>query len=101
MDEMTVVWSGSMRDVYLCVREPEFGKPTPIPKHENPYRDLVPLRLQILAALEEQPTWAVKDLRYRCGVDSITMSTQLRYLVRFGQLRRVSYGVVAAAGKAA
>lgn len=97
-EELIVVWSGSDKDVYLCV--PPIPKREPIipatmqPADRGRYQDRSQQKRVVLQLLAERETWAAKDLQKLAGISSRMLHGLIQRWVDDGTVRRCGYGVV-------
>ncbi len=104
-DDLELVWNGSHKDVYLCVREDAVRSrlehqvvPVSVPQRLTravKYRNLSAERTHVLKLLAERDRWRVSDLRKQVGVNERTLQGVLQRLRRHRVIRSVDYGVVA------
>lgn len=88
---LEVVWNGSMRDVYLCVREPRVlksGVEIPAPQVRT---QSAPVDEAL--AIMGTAAWKTSDLAAVLGLDNHTLGTWMWRWTRAGLVERVGCGV--------
>ena len=97
MMDYDVIWSGSHKDTYLCVREPQTAAVTYRPYAPLPpiYKDWTVEKRRVLAALAARPAWKITELRAYVQLSSRVLHGFLQRWKDAGQVESLSYGVVA------
>jgi hypothetical protein len=94
MEHLEVVWSGSDRDVYLCVPDPAPATlrvtPMSIPP-ASPYASRKVLKGQVLALLGERD-WTRQELRVVLQADRLVLSGVIHRLRQAGLIKCIGFG---------
>lgn len=104
MEELTVVWNGSHKDVYLCIppipKAPERLRPIDVLGPDRlKYESRATVRAEMVRLLPLRADWRVKDLIEQLDASYVTVYGLLRDLKLLGLVVKSGYGVVRWAGR--
>ncbi len=103
-EELTLIWNGSMKDIYLCVepwepRDLSYVPPLVVSKARyqrtfRTYVDQSKMRQQIRTTLRRRGTMTVKALRKAVAAKDVQFYNVLGRMVSHGVLERPEHGIV-------